>query len=102
MAKKPSTVYLEEIFWSMITEYQNNKGLSSRNDALQLILQEWDILRKIDFNNISINVSNGSNSVVTPDKKMEEKVESEKKEETSVNPKIKNEIFNIANNMKKE
>ena len=102
MAKKSSTVYLEEVFWNMITEYQNNKGLSSRNDALQLILQEWDILRKIDFNNISINVSSESNSVVMPDKMVEEKVKSENKEETKIDPRITQGIFGIANSMKEE
>ena len=102
MAKSSSTIYLEEKFWKMIVEYQKINELSSRNDALSLILQEWDILRKIDFNNISINISGGIDPIVMPDEKAEGEVESGKKEETNINPKIRNEIFNMANSMKKE
>lgn len=101
MAKKSSTVYLEEIFWNMVTDYQKDKKLGSRNDALQLILQEWDILRKIDFNNIKINITAGENIVAVKQPTMETKTE-EKKEEPKIDPRIKDGIFKIANSMKNE
>lgn len=63
MAKKSSTIYLEEKFWNIIKDYQSTNQLDSRNDAIQLILQEWEVLKKIDFSNISINV-NGSKETI--------------------------------------
>lgn len=102
MAKKSSTVYLEEKFWNMITEYQNDNGLSSRNDALLLILKEWDILRKIDFSNISFNVTSGSSSAIISNEKVDGEVKSENKEETKIDPRITQGIFGIANSMKEE
>lgn len=110
MAKKPSTVYLEEKFWDMIAKYQIDNGLSSRNDALLLILKEWDILRRIDFNNININVTNENK--ITSDSKIDiqpkqpietpndetENTEVEKKEE--IDSRIASGILNMANTMK--
>lgn len=110
MAKKPSTVYLEEKFWDMIVDYQTDNDLSSRNDALQLILQEWDILRKIDFNNIKINVvsnnnivSTGTQTVVETKKSIEPKNNAAKdKKKEIVDPRITNGLLKIANSMKPE
>lgn len=102
MAKKSSTVYLEEIFWNMITDYQKDKKLGSRNDALQLILQEWDILRKIDFNNIKINITTGENIVTVKQPIVETKTEEKKEEEPKIDPRIKDGIFKITNSMKNE
>lgn len=103
MAKKSSTIYLEQMFWNMITDYQKINGLSSRNDALQLILQEWDILRKIDFNNIKINVAT-ENNVNTKSREIiienKEIVEPEEKKE--IDPRIANGLLRIANSMKME
>lgn len=108
MAKKSSTIYLEQKFWELITNYQKNNDLSSRNDALQLILQEWDILRKIDFNNIKINVatentvekvSNASNFKIIDNKKV---IKSEDYEENKIDPRVTNSLFQIANTMKIE
>ena len=45
MAKKSSTVYIEENFWDMISKFQAERDLSSRNDAIQVILSEWNILK---------------------------------------------------------
>ena len=59
MAKKSSTVYIEENFWDMISKFQAERDLSSRNDAIQVILSEWNILKQIDFNNIQVNVTLG-------------------------------------------
>ena len=101
MAKKSSTVYLEQIFWDMITDYQNTKNLSSRNDALQLILQEWDILRKIDFNNININIADKHKPIVDTVQVINEPEEQlEVKQEETVDPRIANGIFKIASTMK--
>lgn len=106
MAKKNSTVYLEEKFWELINSYQSENNLSSRNDAIQLILQEWNILRKIDFNNININV-NGSREVVykenVEDKSIDNKDISEPKhEEKKVDPRIKDGLAKIMNSMPEE
>lgn len=103
MAKKSSTIYLEQMFWNMITDYQKINGLSSRNDALQLILQEWDILRKIDFNNVKINVAT-ENNVNTKSREIiienKEIVEPEEKKE--IDPRIANGLLRITNSMKME
>ena len=64
MAKKSSTVYIEENFWDMISKFQAERDLSSRNDAIQVILSEWNILKQIGFNNIQVNVNIGDVSQV--------------------------------------
>ncbi len=64
MAKKSSTVYIEENFCDMISKFQAERDLSSRNDAIQVILSEWNILKQIDFNNIQVNVNIGDVSQV--------------------------------------
>lgn len=103
MAKKSSTIYLEQKFWELITDYQSNNDLSSRNDALQLILQEWDILRKIDFNNININVAAENNVVSKPKEIIVESKETiEPEEKKEVDPRIANGLLKIANSMKTE
>ena len=48
MAKKSSTIYLEQKFWDIISEYQLSNHIDSRNDAIQLILHEWYILNSIN------------------------------------------------------
>lgn len=45
--KKSSTIHLEERFWELIKNYQNDNKLSSRNDAIQLMLHEWEILKGV-------------------------------------------------------
>lgn len=57
MAKRSSTIYLEEKFWNMVDKYQSDNNLSSRNDAFQMILSEWNMLSKIDFNNIKVSIN---------------------------------------------
>ena len=56
MAKKTSSVHIEEYFWSLIEEYQNSKGIQSRNTALENILTEWNILKNLNLNS---NTRNG-------------------------------------------
>ena len=48
----------------MISKFQAERDLSSRNDAIQVILSEWNILKQIDFNNIQVNVNIGDVSQV--------------------------------------
>ena len=82
MAKKSSTVYLEETFWDMINKFQKQNNLSSRNDAIQVILSEWSILKQIDFKNIQVNVNIGDISQVIKQSEniIEEKEGKRKKE----------------------
>ena len=75
MAKKSSTVYIEENFWDMISKFQAERDLSSRNDAIQVILSEWNILKQIDFNNIKVNVTLGDVSQVAKQIKNTEQIE---------------------------
>lgn len=75
MAKKSSTVYIEENFWDMISKFQAERDLSSRNDAIQVILSEWNILKQIDFNNIQVNVNIGDVSQVARQIKNTEQIE---------------------------
>ena len=75
MAKKSSTVYIEENFWDMISKFQAERDLSSRNDAIQVILSEWNILKQIDFNNIQVNVTLGDVSQVAKQVKNTEQIE---------------------------
>ena len=75
MAKKSSTVYIEENFWDMISKFQAERDLSSRNDAIQVILSEWNILKQIDFNNIQVNATLGDVSQVAKQIKNTEQIE---------------------------
>ena len=75
MAKKSSTVYIEENFWDMISKFQAERDLSSRNDAIQVTLSEWNILKQIDFNNIQVNVTLGDVSQVAKQVKNTEQIE---------------------------
>ena len=75
MAKKSSTVYIEENFWDMISKFQAERDLSSRNDAIQVLLSEWNILKQIDFNNIQVNVTLGDVSQVAKQIKNTEQIE---------------------------
>lgn len=47
MAKLSSTVYLEGKFWDIISQYQKENGISSRNDAIQMILLEYSLMKDI-------------------------------------------------------
>lgn len=106
MAKKSSTVYLEQKFWDMIEDYCEKNGFSSRNDGLTLILSEWNILKNIDFNNINITV-NGSKEViykeVEDNKETIEPPEQPKEEiEKEVDPRLKEGLMKIIGTMKPE
>lgn len=47
--KKSSTIHIEERFWNIIQEYQRINNIDSRNDAIQLILNEYEILKGMNF-----------------------------------------------------
>ena len=94
MAKKSSTVYIEENFWDMISKFQAERDLSSRNDAIQVILSEWNILKQIDFNNIQVNVTLGDVSQVS-----ENIIEDEKIEEDEDQKIIKESLFKMEEEM---
>ena len=81
MAKKSSTVYIEENFWDMISKFQAERDLSSRNDAIQVILSEWNILKQIDFNNTQVNVTLGDVSQVAKQIKNTEQTKEENEDQ---------------------
>ena len=91
------TVYLEETFWDMINKFQKQNNLSSRNDAIQVILSEWSILKQIDFNNIQVNVNIGDISQVI--KQSENIIEDEKIEEDEDQKIIKESLFKMEEEM---
>mgnify|MGYP003290505640 CR=1 FL=1 len=45
MAKLSSTVYLEGKFRDIINQYQRENDISSRNDAIQMILLEYSLMK---------------------------------------------------------
>lgn len=106
MAKRSSTVYLEERFWEMIDKYQDDYNMGSRNDAFQMILQEWSILKKIDFNNIKVNVNISSieDRIITKSniENSEESITSNHQEKEKIDPRITNGIFKMADSLKVE
>lgn len=108
MAKRSSTVYLEERFWEMVDKYQDDYRMGSRNDAFQMILQEWSILKKIDFNNIKVNVNVSSiEGKITTASNLENTVTEENatsnyEEKKEIDPRITNGIFKIADSLKTE
>lgn len=94
MAKKSSTVYIEENFWDMISKFQAERDLSSRNDAIQVILSEWNILKQIDFNNIQVNVTLGDVSQVAKQIKNTEQIEEDEDQKI-----IKESLFKMEEEM---
>ncbi|MEF9991268.1 MAG: hypothetical protein RR835_02320 [Peptostreptococcaceae bacterium] len=56
MAKKSSTIHIEQCFWDLIEDYQKNNGMDSRNLAIECLLSEYKALKSItqvNFNNQS-------------------------------------------------
>lgn len=47
MAKKSSTIHIEQCFWDLIESYQNENKMSSRNTAIECILSEYKALKGI-------------------------------------------------------
>jgi len=74
MAKKSSTVHLPEKVWEEIEEYQNQNGLSSRNDAIEQMFVERRLLLKLNLNNNN-NIPRQEN-VITKDNSLDDGVSS--------------------------
>lgn len=105
MAKKSSTVNLESKFWDIIARYQDDNNIDSRNEAIQYILHEWDILRKFDFSNINVTINGNVSSVdnvktSTADNEVHNEDKQEEKQQ--INPKILNGVMSATSTMKKE
>lgn len=47
MAKKSSTIHIEQCFWDLIEDYQKNNGMDSRNLAIECLLSEYKALKSI-------------------------------------------------------
>ncbi|MGX4601712.1 hypothetical protein [Faecalimicrobium sp. JNUCC 81] len=47
MAKKSSTIHIEECFWKLIDKYQTDNKITSRNSAIEYILTEYKALQGI-------------------------------------------------------
>ena len=45
MAKKSSTIHIENCFWDLIDDYKKDNGMSSRNTAIECILSEYKALK---------------------------------------------------------
>lgn len=84
MAKKTSSVHIEEYFWSLIEEYQNSKGIQSRNTALENILTEWNILKKLNL------TPNTNNEIKTKDSNIDDNNEIKSKKDDGLDSVINN------------
>lgn len=54
MAKKSSTIHIENCFWDLIDAYQKENNMSSRNTAIECILSEYKALKRVGTNGVSI------------------------------------------------
>lgn len=58
MAKKTSSVHLEESTWKIIDDFKKQYGLTSRNDALERILFKFSIIENEGINvHVTVNGS---------------------------------------------
>ena len=46
MAKKSSTIHIENCFWDLIDSYKKENNMSSRNTAIECILSEYKALKE--------------------------------------------------------
>lgn len=114
MAKRSSTVYLEDMFWDMIIKYQEKNNLSSRNDALAFILKEWDMFKQGSLNNVistpeivevTKDVTKVSNPIETPANEDKEEIivqEDTKEDVPNVDPRIKTGLAQLFGNLNEE
>lgn len=58
MAKKSSTVHLEQSTWDEVKEYQKENGGISRNEAIERMLTERRLLMKMNLGIVSKKESN--------------------------------------------
>lgn len=47
MAKKSSTIHIENCFWDLIDDYKKTHDMSSRNTAIECILSEYKALKSL-------------------------------------------------------
>ena len=85
MAKLSSTVYLEGKFWDIINQYQRENDISSRNDAIQMILLEYSLMKDMK---------------ASPPEIVHKSKPKEKKEEQIVDQMFMNGLSSIMNSMK--
>lgn len=112
MAKRSSTVYLEDMFWDMISQYQEKNNLSSRNDALAFMLKEWEMFKQgsvinvVEVPNIdnAIRLTNQSSTPTEEVKKDEEIIVEEDKQEEplKVDPMIKSGLSQMFASLEEE
>ena len=94
MAKKSSTIYLEQKFWDIISEYQLSNHIDSRNDAIQLILHEWYILNSINHIEHKQSKSNDMSII-----KIKDNINNEDK---NIDPRITKGFAQISSSMKRD
>lgn len=58
--KKSTSVNLEESTWKEINDYKTKFDLSSRNDALERIIQEWKMLWLFFNKDVSFSLPNNN------------------------------------------
>jgi hypothetical protein len=85
--KKSSSVNLEESTWKEINNYQNKFDLSSRNDALERIIQEWKMLWLFFNKDVVVSAPQNDNNKELL------------KEEQLYNDAMSNSISDVLNNM---
>ena len=78
MAKKSSTIHVEDFVWKCFEKYQEENDITSRNTAIECIIAEYKALKSIGSNPIQ----NNNNIVKTIDKE-------DKKEENMMFAKLK-------------
>lgn len=54
MAKKSSTIHIEERLWKYIQDYMKSERIDSRNTAIEHILLEHQMFRAVAYNNNSV------------------------------------------------
>lgn len=52
MAKKSSTIHIENCFWDLIEDYQKSNDMNSRNTAIECILSEYKALKNLSSNSL--------------------------------------------------
>lgn len=55
MAKRSSTIHIEECFWELIDNYQLKHKISSRNTAIECLLSEYRAFKEISFKQVEEN-----------------------------------------------
>ena len=94
MAKKSSTIYLEQKFLDIMFEEQVSNHIDNRNDAIQLILHEWYILNSINHIEYKQSKSNDMSII-----KIKDNINNEDK---NIDPRITKGFAQISSSMKRD